>query len=561
MKFSATCIFAFLIWMGTGTADAQNEQYFTYKLENKIVRLYEKAEWDIDIPASFTNPFDQQDIALDLVLTAPNGQPLTLPCFYASSNGGVAYWKARFAPQQTGIYHYHFVMNGKLTKGRSVDSKFNVLPSAKPGFLHGNNKWTFKFDNGQLFRGVGENIGWESRSFENDKWTYDYLLPVLAKNGGNFFRTWMCYWNLPLEWQKVRSTKRYQSTDLYFNPGAIKRMDQLVNMTDSLHLYFMLTMDWHGHLIDDGGWKDSPYNAVNGGRCKTPTDFFTNANAKARYKNKLRYIVARWGYSPSIGAFEFFNEIDNAAFTQKDSIRIPHDVITTWHAEMSHYLKSIDPYGHLVTTSISHRDIAGLDAVPDIDFNQKHIYKHTEKIPGIYQPYIDQFKKPYVVGEFGFRWEDADPKYAADADFDYKRGLWYGLFSPCPILPMTWWWEFFDEQKMTPYIRSVREISDQMLRAGNGSFLQIKISAGELEAYGLKCGKTTFVYLLNNTDKKVATSAALPPQPLTKTFSATAFTPGTRVYKKLIAVTHKPQALNINGITLEPRQEVVLIVK
>lgn len=550
-----------LLLMTAGIATAQNEQYFTYKLENKTVRLYEKAEWDIDIPASFTNPFDQQDITLDLVLTAPNGQPLKLPCFYTSSNGGVAYWKARFAPQQTGTYRYHFVMNGKLMKGQSVEGKFTVLPSAKPGFLHENNRWTFKFDNGQLFRGVGENIGWESRSFENDKWTYDYLLPTLAKNGGNFFRTWMCYWNLPLEWQKVRSTKRYQNTDLYFNPGAIKRMDQLVNMTDSLHLYFMLTMDWHGHLIDDGGWRDSPYNAVNGGPCKTPTDFFTNPEAKAKYKNKLRYIVARWGYSPSIGAFEFFNEIDNAAFTQKDSIRIPHDVITAWHTEMGHYLKSIDPYGHLVTTSVSHRDIAGLDAVPDIDFNQKHIYKHTEKIPGIYQPYIDQFKKPYVVGEFGFRWEDADPKYAADADFDYKRGLWYGLFSPCPILPMTWWWEFFDDQKMTPYIRSVREISDQMLRAGNGSFQQIKINAGELEAYGLKCGKTTYVYLLNNTDKKVAASAVLPPQPLTKTFSVVAFTPGPRQYKKLIAVSHKPQALTVNGITLGPRQELVLIVK
>lgn len=39
------------------------------------------------------------------------------------------------------------------------------------------------------------------------------------------------------------------------------------------------------------------------------TDFFTNAEAIADYKNRLRYLVARYAYSTSVFAWEFFNEV------------------------------------------------------------------------------------------------------------------------------------------------------------------------------------------------------------------------------------------------------------
>ena len=38
-------------------------------------------------------------------------------------------------------------------------------------------------------------------------------------------------------------------------------------------------------------------------------DFFTDERAKADYKNRLRYLVARYGYSTSVFAWEFFNEV------------------------------------------------------------------------------------------------------------------------------------------------------------------------------------------------------------------------------------------------------------
>ena len=520
------------------------------KLNNTSIQ-FERSEWEITLSADYTNPFNQKQVSLDMLLTSPSGKPLLLPCYFDNNT-----WKARFTPQEAGTYQYTFHLTAGKSSATTQPAEFSALRGTKKGFLHKNGLWTFRFDNGELFRGVGENVAWESRAFEDDKWTYDYLLPSLAKNGANFFRTWMCYWNLPLEWKKVNSTKRYKNTDEYFNPGAIKRMDELVNMCDSLGLYFMLTLDWHGHLMRGGGWNNSNYNQRNGGPAKDPAEFFTMQSAQEKYKDKLRYIVARWGYSSSIAVWEFFNEIDNAAFTQQDSIIIPLAAITQWHLEMSRYLKDIDPYQHLVSTSVSHRDIMGMNSIPYIDFNQKHIYKHTEKIPGIYPDYIQTYGKPYVVGEFGFRWEDQDVKYAKEADFDYKRGLWYGMFSPTPILPMSWWWELFDNQHMTPYLRSVRAISDRMLKDGKGDFEKVPVSAGLLETYALKCGDTYFVYLLNLNDytQKSALRLHLPGN-----YHLEQFSPADNALANRSFTNNFSGEINIPGFSLAGKQETILI--
>ena len=524
-----------------------------FELINKKVTQYEKAEWNIQIAAPFINPYDQKEIILDMLLTSPSGNKVVVPCYFESGNAVSSKWKARFAPRETGKYKYEFQLLKNNEKVQSKPDFFNSLPGVKPGFLHKNNYYTFKFDNGQLFRGIGENVAWESRSFENTKWTYDYLLPTLSENGANFFRTWMCPWNLPLEWQKSGNLKRYASTSEYFNPDGIKRMEELLHLADSLNLYIMLTLD-----MNSGNWQNNPYNQINGGPIKTWAEFFTSIEAKDKYKNKLRYLVARWGYSTNIAAWEFFNEIDNGVFTKADSIIIPHINVTNWHNEMAHYLKSIDPYNHLVTTSISHRDIVGMNAIADIDFNQKHIYKQTEKIPGTYPVYIQKYNKPYVIGEFGYRWEDQEVKYAKEFDYDYKRGLWFGLFSPTPILPMTWWWELFDNQKMTPYFRSVREISDQMLAAGKGNFEQIEVTSGKLHSQAVKCGNKYFVFLLNESDETITSPVSLPIMN-DKKISCQSYLPSDRTYTKLINFKIEQNKLMLDNIQLEGKHEMILI--
>src|SRR5690606_24826361 len=160
-------------------------------------------------------------------------------------------------------------------------------------------------------------------------------------------------------------------------------------------------------------------------------------------------------------------EIDNVQFRNKEK-PIPTASIVQWHDEMSEYIKKTDPYQHIVTTSISHRDLDGLNSIKNIDINQKHIYKSTASIPATVIEYEKNFGKPYVIGEFGYEWDWSInfDDIAEGKDSDFKRGLWYGLFSPTPVLPLSWWWEYFDNRGVDVYMVNVRKILDKMMRTG-----------------------------------------------------------------------------------------------
>src|SRR5690554_2226497 len=241
---------------------------------------YAKAEFTIELRANWNDPYVSSDVALDMVLQSPSGQDIVLPAFYVSGNSGEnSTWKARFMAKEIGKYNYSFKLyeKGELIT-TSKRRSFVSVESDRKGILSPNDNWTFKYDNGELFRGVGEYICWEARStddnrylkelHQNPRFNYDYLLTSFAENGGNFFRTWMVYWNLPVDWKIVRNTDRYVNSDARLNESGIQRMDELVDLCDSLDIHFMLALETHGGLLDRG-WEISSYNVKQGDRKST----------------------------------------------------------------------------------------------------------------------------------------------------------------------------------------------------------------------------------------------------------------------------------------------------
>ena len=113
----------------------------------------------------------------------------------------------------------------------------------------------------------------------------------------------------------------------------------------------MLCLNHHGQVSQhvNPEWSNNPYNAANGGPCANTWDFFTNTTAKNYYKNRQRYIIARYGYSKNIQSWELFNEVD-----WTDDFANKQTDVTSWHNEMSTYIKSKDVYKHLVTTSYAY---------------------------------------------------------------------------------------------------------------------------------------------------------------------------------------------------------------
>ena len=492
---------------------------------------YEKVEYSVKITEGvWMDPYLQEEAAVDLEFFAPDGAHGVLPCFYS---GADSLWTARFTPSQPGIYTLRFIYSETEDFAADMeDISLLVRVSDAKGFLRPRDNWTFQYDSGEPFRGIGENLCWESRTQDDnphlkelheqaDVYNYDVMLPRLKDHGGNFTRMWMCSWNFPIDRHSDFNNPRYTDSDEPFNPSAVQRLDHVLELADSLGIKIML--------------------CLNQGDVTADEDFFTSEDAKVRYRNYLRYIVARWSYSPAIAAWEFFNEVDNIQFADAED-PIPAADITAWHAEMAKYLRDLDPHGHMITTSISHRDIPGLNSIPEIDFNQRHIYKGTADIPRTLNEYSGQFRKPYVIGEAGYEWDwYKDFNEIADGlDMDFTRAMYYGLFNPTPIAPMSWWWEWFDSRGTDEKIAEVRALSDQMLEAGGGSFepFTVKVSGGD--GYAVKCGEKMFVYIFNPTDKPI------------KSFSVFKAESGS---SRVSAAAYK-----LSGLNILPKQEQTFVL-
>lgn len=275
-------------------------------------------------------------------------------------------------------------------------------------------------------------------------------------------------------------------------------------------------------------------------------------------------MVARYGYSPAIGAWEFFNEVDNAMYNVGPDDQIPADIVADWHGEMSSYLKKIDPFGHIVTTSVSHRDIPGMNDLPNIDLNQRHIYKNTNAIPSTLRDYSAKHNKPYVIGESGYEWDWSKNfnDFADEMDGDFKRALWYGLFSPTPVLPMSWWWEFFENRGMMSYFAKVRQINDMMLKAGEGSFTEVEIKPmqNEVIAFGVKCGETSFIYLFNSGTKETEVHFSVPAD-FKSSASLDCFDCETGLFSKTETLEMTGNSVKISGLMLKPGSDIILIRK
>jgi hypothetical protein len=86
-------------------------------------------------------------------------------------------------------------------------------------------------------------------------------------------------------------------------------------------------------------------------------------------------------------------------------------------------------------------------------------------------------------------------------------GMWRGMFSPTPILPMTWWWESFANLKDRDIFKATATYCNQMNSDSGGLLLPLSVNAGAgMEAMALKSSNSMFVWLRNNTSSSLSNS-------------------------------------------------------
>jgi hypothetical protein len=266
---------------------------------------------------------------------------------------------------------------------------------------------------------------------------YRTWIDSLSANGGNLIRIWMASWSFALEWNDtpLRNYANRQDRAFY--------LDWIVDYASSKGVYIELCLNNHGQVSTtvNPEWEANPYNYANGGPCLNTWDFFMNTTAKDHYKNKMRYLIARWGYAPGIFSWEKFNEVD-----WTDNFASYIDEVRNWTNEMASYMKSFDIYDHLISTSYA-QDVydSACWQLSVLDYTQTHYYVEDPELENIIyagtQKYLEQFDKPTKNGEYGL-FTDLNNLISKDPDGIYVHNVtWNSAFSGGFGTAMSWWWD------------------------------------------------------------------------------------------------------------------------
>ena len=408
------------------------------------VPRFGKLELGVELHGTWENPFDPDQIALDATVTTASGRQFTQPGFFMvdyrreTRDGaevmtpvGAGRWCVRIAAVEPGPLRVKLTAKDRSGSVSKDAGEFTVKASAEKGFLRQSrvDPHYVQFDSGAPYLPIGHNLP----GYHTARQTGLDAIRKMTSKGENYNRWWMSSSSLGIEWEDRLG---------WYRQVQAARLDGLLDLAAKLDFYYMLCMDTHQDFRE-GGWRANPFNKANGGPCEKISEWLTGKPSRDLYKKRLRYTVARWGYSPHILCWEFGNEFEGWADTTEETK-------IAWHREMSEFLAALDPYRHLITTSWWSK--TGPEAcwrIPQMDIVQTHCYTNNdgnaaEQVRGYCLEQWKNFAKPHVFGEFGIR------SHASTADKDPKgwglhNAFWSALCSGCCGIPMPWWHENYIE--------------------------------------------------------------------------------------------------------------------
>ncbi|MBN95271.1 MAG: hypothetical protein CL928_14585, partial [Deltaproteobacteria bacterium] len=420
-------------------------------------RVHQYGKFELQFPYdhdSSLNPYDSDDVQLTFTFEDPDGLTQDIDGFYFQDHdtncGGLCesgymptvgdpQWMVRYAPHKVGTYTFTSTLTDNVGTVAGPSGSFESIPSEDPGFVRiAADKRHFVFDDGSDYFPVGMNTAWGSGS-EGIIDMYPRMFGEMKAEQMNYGRLWMVEWSFGLELDTLGE---------YRSPGAWL-VDYVLDWAEQNGIYLMLALDTYSHL-EGGGWSVNPYNSARGGPCASPTDFWTDTTAKDYYKQRLRYLVSRWGHATHLLSWQFFNEVDMIDTVGYDTA-VQADV-TDWHEEMGDHLHAIDPNSHLVTTSFAWATVGAppwggpeVWALDAMDYSMTHLYGVADFASQM-ATYSDQQKanadKPHYFGEFGANGSTGVATYSDDPNgLALHNGIWVSPFIGNAGTAMAWFWQ------------------------------------------------------------------------------------------------------------------------
>ena len=470
--------------LGKMQADASGKQ--SWGLDPQVssgrVPVHEKLEITFDPGRVYENPFDPDVVDVTGHFLTPSGQEIMVPGFFYESYErsmtdegweklipvGEPSWKVRYSPMEEGEHKFYVSIRDALGELRSREQTFTATPATdKRGLVQvsKSDPMYFEFENGELFVPNGINMRDGGDLAEDQKGTYDfdYFFKRFQDEGLNFVRTWMCAWWGGIEWSD-KYHSRFDNVGRYAMYNAW-RLDYMFDLADQHDQFIELTLNSHGQLRRDKydqEWQYNPYATRNGGYVASPSMLFTNQEVKQDFKKRYRYIVARWGYSQHLMSYDLWNEIDLSEGSNAAEI-------AAWHKEMAGYLRSIDPWKHLICTHVC---LAGgfgnyLWDLPEIEYIQADAYWQPwwKKMNEFYTGKAQYRNKPMLFIEYGPQTADLPVPYNIWAR-EWRVAGWTGNMMPMAAPPQFWYQQQWDEHKLYGFQHAMARFNAGLDRRG-----------------------------------------------------------------------------------------------
>ena len=516
----------FLVLMALA-AVAMGKPVVTKLTAPKTVGIFEKYELSFQLGA-YNNPYDPEVIDVYAVFSDPSGRTFRVNGFYyedyqlreqnqlevASRQRAGDGWKIRFTPDAVGKWTFviHAVdRSGVVEVSTSAGAPlvFDCLAKDRSeGFIRLANTRFLKrerFANGRKQDGsffpVGPNVAWygcADNAYTKPYGVYDYhrYLDSLSGNA-NYMRIWINRYQCLNLYGPEHTQKEGGAPSMYFdhtlNQKDAAELDEIIAYAASKgvavmpcifncrNFYTKSYVPKQRPSIMPSDWVNNPFNTVLGLNSKL--DFFTDARAKRITKNLIRYIVARWGYATNILGWELWNEVANITNGEVLPVQDQRN-IADWHSEMASYLRSLDPHGHLVSTSLG--SVKGEDRLSavffqDFDFVQYHNYQNIQKAKSKEPMSHVLFNacaharlryptKPFFMGEFGYGQSNPEVPYLDKDPFgiDLHNALWSSLFSGSMGPASFWYWEIMRQAKWFHHFGPVLAFSRELPLLSDG---------------------------------------------------------------------------------------------
>ncbi len=173
--------------------------------DRQTVAVHQRLTFELDLEATYDNPFDAADVRIDCGVATPSRKAWTAPGFLYQpftrklgkdeagkekellEPAGEPRWQVRLSFAEPGTHHLRVTATDRTGTAMSAPLRVEVTAADVPGMVRRRGRY-FATDRGESFFPVGANVCWAGAHGTHD---YDGWLARYAKEGCNFFRVWL----------------------------------------------------------------------------------------------------------------------------------------------------------------------------------------------------------------------------------------------------------------------------------------------------------------------------------------------------------------------------------